>query len=403
VLFMQSQTYFGSDSMIHSLIMRELDRDRFEVHAAVNRGTAWDPSASLPALQRIPDVHIRPTSFGTSINFRTWSQRILDTLLFGPRSLVSLIGLVAYARRHRIEVVHCTEKPRDAFYGYLLAKAVGAKCIVHLHVGVDHRWMLPLTQFAMRHADGLIGVSEFVKQSAIKNGYRPERCYAVVNAIDAGKWDPSTDGTSVREEFVIAPETVVLSIISRVCLWKGHTELLHALAKVSPEIDDYKLLLVGEDDIRAHPGNTSYLAELRVMVAELGLADNVIFTGFRRDIEGLLAATDIYTMPSFEEPCAVAFLEALAMARPVVALDSGGTAQLVDDGRSGLLSEPYDIDQLAANILRLIQDPPLRADMGRHGRERVLEYYTPRRLAADVEMVYEHVLAGDSSRPAVGG
>ena len=75
VLFMQSQTYFGSDSMIHSLIMGNLDPRRHEVHVAVNRGTRWDPSAALEALQKVPNVHLRPTSFGTSINFRSWRQR----------------------------------------------------------------------------------------------------------------------------------------------------------------------------------------------------------------------------------------------------------------------------------------------------------------------------------------
>ena len=137
VLFMQSQTYFGADSMIHGLIMANLDRDRYEVHVAVNRGTKYEPSASLRALSAIPDLHMRPTSFGTSINFRTWRQRVLETLLTGPRALASLIGLVRYASRHRIDIVHCTEKPRDAFYGRLLARLVGAKSIVHLHVKVD--------------------------------------------------------------------------------------------------------------------------------------------------------------------------------------------------------------------------------------------------------------------------
>jgi glycosyltransferase involved in cell wall biosynthesis len=395
VLFMQSQTYFGSDSLIHSLIMGNLDRERFEVHAAVNRGTVFDPSASLPALRAaVPDLHIRPTSFGTSINFRSWREKVRDTLVYGPRSLCSLVGLAWYARRHHIDIIHGTEKPRDAFYGYLIAKASGAKTVVHLHVGVNHDWMLGLTQFAMRHADCLLGVSEFVKQSAIDAGYRPDRCYAVVNAIDATNWDPTTDGQAVRDEFAIPSDAVVLSIISRVCIWKGHTELLHALAKVTVEFDNFRLLLVGEDDIRAHPGNTSYIAELRELVGELGLEDKVIFTGFRRDVRNLLAASDIYAMPSFEEPCAVAFLEALAMATPVVALDSGGTKQLVDQGQSGLLSEPYDIDQLSANLLGLMQDPDRRKAMGDHARARVLEYYTPRRIAADVEVVYDDILTG---------
>lgn len=396
VLFMQSQTYFGSDSMIHSLIMSELDRSRFEVHAAVNRGTKWDPSASLPALRKVPGVHIRPTSFGTSINFRSWKQKLRDTVFNGPRSVISLIGLAIYARRHRIKIIHGTEKPRDAFYGYLLAKAAGARSIVHLHVGVNHDWMLSLTQYAMRHATGLLGVSEYVQSTAISSGYEPERVHYVVNAIDATKWDPSISGDDVRAEFGISEGTKVISIISRVYPWKGHRELLKALAKVSPEFDDYRLLLVGEDDIRATPGHGSFIAELREMVAELGLQDHVIFTGFRTDIVKLLAATDIYAMPSYEEPCAVAYLEAMAMATPVIAYRSpggGGTSQLVDDGKAGLLSDAYDIDQLAANLLRLLRNDDERVAMGTYARQRVEEYYTPQRIAADAAVVYDKVLS----------
>jgi glycosyltransferase involved in cell wall biosynthesis len=389
VLFMQSQTYFGSDCMIHSLIMRALPRDRFEVHSAVNRGTRWDPSASLPALRDLPDLRIRPTSFGTSLNFRSWWHRARDTMVYGPRSLVSLIGLAVYARRQGIDIVHCTEKPRDAFYGFLVARAAGAKCVIHLHVGVNHDWMSPLTQLAMRRADALIGVSDFVRDSAVRAGYDPKRCHAVVNAIDAARWDPATDGDATRQSFDVAPDEVLISIISRVCVWKGHTELLHALAKATPELDSWRLLIVGEDDIRAQPGHTSYLDELRTLVNELGLDERVTFTGFRRDIEQLLAASDIYAMPSFEEPCAVAFLEALAMATPVIALDSGGTAQLIDHGRSGLLSQPYDIDELATNLVRLANDPETRAAMGEHGRQRVVDHYTPNRIAADVADVYD--------------
>ena len=400
VLFMWSQHSIGSDGMIHSLIMANLDRARYEVHAAANRGSRYETTTAVESLRALPDVHVRPTSFGPSLNFRSWWTRVRDAVVTGPRAIASLVGLVVYARRHNVRIVHCTEKPRDSFYGYLVARAAGAKCIIHLHVKVNHDWMLPLTTWAMRRAEGLLGVSEYIKQTAIDSGYRPERCYAVVNAIDASRWEPTTDGSAVRRELGVATDEVVLAIISRVYKWKGHTELLQALAKVAPEFGNWRLLLVGVDDIRAQPGHKSYMAELRELTADLGLEEHVIFTGFRTDIPHVMAATDIYAMPSFEEPCAVAFLEALAMSVPVIALDSGGTSQLVDHGQSGLLSKPYDIDELAANILRLLRDPELRTAMGRHGRERVLEYYTPARIARDAEVVYDHVLGDEPSARA---
>jgi glycosyltransferase involved in cell wall biosynthesis len=97
-------------------------------------------------------------------------------------------------------------------------------------------------------------------------------------------------------------------------------------------------------------------------------------------------------MPTFEEPCAVAFLEAMAMRKPVVALDSGGTPQLVAHGESGLLSPPQDIDQLAANLLTMARDRSLRERMGNAGLSRVTRLFYPARLSNDVEDVYRRVL-----------
>jgi glycosyltransferase involved in cell wall biosynthesis len=398
ILFMQSQSYFGSDSLIHSLIMRHLDRERFTVHVACNRGTRQVPSASLKALSEIPDLNIRPTSFGPSVNFASKNQIAVETLKTGPEAVASLGGLVAYARKHNIDIIHGTEKPRDAFYGELLSRATGAASIVHLHVGVNPEWMLPLTQWAMKHADGLIGVSDFVAGTARDTGHDPDRVFSVLNAIDATKWDPSTDGSRIRTEFGIPADMPVMAIISRVYTWKGHTQLLEALAKIKAEFDHFKLLLVGEDDVRATPGHTSYLTELHQMVDDLGLQDQVVFTGFRTDVRELLAASDIYTMPSYEEPCAVAYLEAMAMAKPVIALTSGGTVQLVDHGGAGLLSEPWNVDELASNLRSLLVDAELRRRMGTHARQRVEELFNPPRLARDIEVVYGQVLEAKASR-----
>lgn len=392
VLFMQSQDYFGSDSMIHSLMMRHFDRERVNVYAACNYGSSKGKSASLKALEAIPNLHVRPTHFGTSVNFRPKQQIVKDTLIGGVPAVKSLGGLVRYAKKHKIDIIHGTEKPRDAFYGLLLARLVGARSIVHLHVKVD-TWMSPLTRFAMRHADALIGVSPFVAESAISKGYPRHKVHYVLNSLEAHRWDPTIDGGGVRQEFGIARDVPVLAIISRLFPWKGHSELLKALRQVKEQGYDFKLLLVGEDDPRATPGQRSYMAELKQLAQSLNLADRVIFTGFRKDIAQILSASDVFAMPSFEEPCAVAYLEAMAMRKPVVALESGGTPRLIDHGKAGLLSTPYDVEQLAANIITLLQNPESRVQMGTYARERVEEYFTPTRMADDVLQVYSKLLA----------
>ncbi len=245
----------------------------------------------------------------------------------------------------------------------------------------------------MKYDDGLISISDFVTESAVQMGYRRERIHCVLNSLDLDKWDKPLDGSSIRGEFGIAPDLPTFAIVSRLFPWKGHTELLKALAKVKESTPRFRLLIVGEDDPRATPGGGSYLAELKKLRAELALEEQVVFTGFRSDIANILAASDIFTMPSFEEPFGVAYLEAMALKKPVIALDSGGVPQLVDHGKAGLLSPPYDIDQLASNILVLLRDPERRKLMGAYGRRRVEEYFNPVRMANEIEEVYRRVLA----------
>ena len=195
----------------------------------------------------------------------------------------------------------------------------------------------------MHRNDAIIGVSRFVADSAIDLGYDPANVYAVVNSIDSTKWAELRDDGAIQQ-VDIDYNRVVLSIIFRLFSWKGHELLLDAAAKLRDDGVSFKLLIVGEDDPTANPGGGSFRQTLEDLTIRLALTDYVTFTGFRTDVREILAATDIYAMPTLE-PCAVTFLEAMSMAKPVVALRSGGTPELVDHGVSGLLSEPGDAQE----------------------------------------------------------
>jgi glycosyltransferase involved in cell wall biosynthesis len=392
VLFMQSQTYFGADSLIHSLIMRYLDRRKFDVFVACDTGPRDIQSASYQALLKIPDITIRPTRFGPSINSRSKLDIVKEAFFGSLPAAGSLLSLAGFINKNQIDIIHCTEKPRDAFIGFLLSRMTGAKCVIHLHVKAEG-WISPLVQWSMRRADALVGVSAFVAESMIAMGFQAKKVSFVLNSIDLSGWSPEVDDGLIRKEFGISPNAPLLAIISRLFYWKGHTELIKALTSVKAEIPNIKLLIVGEDDPRGMPGRKiSYTAELKSLVSDLGLTEQVIFTGFRRDIHKILAASDLFTMPSFEEPFGMVFLEAMAMKKPVVALDSGGTPEIIEDGKSGLLSPPQDIEQLAINIVQLLYDPALRLKMGEYGRNRIEQYFTPERMACDIGQIYQKLI-----------
>jgi glycosyltransferase involved in cell wall biosynthesis len=389
VLFLHSQDGFGADSMIHSHLMRHLDRGRFIVHVACSRGDGSSVPPSLARFRDVPDIRLRPTYFAPGFRHRS-----LGTILQQSRAAaafpIDLVRLRNYVLRERIQLIHGTDRPRDAVYSVALAKATAAKSIVHVHVAWAEGYSAP-ARWGVRNADAVFSISRFVTRTIVRTGTPEHRVHTILNSVDPSRWDPTVDGSGVRREFDVPAGAPLLVSVSRLFAQKGHRELFRALALVRRHVPDVRLLVVGADAIEVHGG--SFTEELKVLARELGVADRVVFAGERSDIPEIMAACDVFTLPSVEEPFGLVFLEAMAMQKPVVSLSNGGTPEVVEHGLSGLLAPPNDVDALAAHIVTLLEDPELRARMGAFGRTRVLEYFNTRRMADDAGNAYEALLA----------
>lgn len=388
VLFMQSHEGFGADAVIHSHIMRHLDRARFEVHVAVTAGDGVVPSRPLRLLQEIPDLHVRPTHFMPGLRGRSFGA-----FWAGMRAGLSFPkdfnDLRQYVVDNQIRLIHSGDHPRDCVTAVMLSKMTSAKSLIHVHVKWASHYSAP-AKWAVRSADGILGISEYVTSTVVGMGRPAKDVSTVLNCVDVSAWDPETDGSPIRREFGIAADAPLIASVSRLFAWKGQRELLQAFAAARRELPALKLLIVGADEREAHLG--SFTAELKQLAEQLGVSEHVIFTGARSDVAAIMAACDVFTLPSFEEPFGLVYLEAMAMRRPVAALDNGGTPEVVEHGKAGLLSAPYDIPAYTANILTLLRDPALRARMGEYGRKRVVEYFNAQRMAKDTAAAYEKLL-----------
>ncbi len=392
VLFMQSQAFFGADSAIHSELMKYLDREAVEVHVAMT--TAAEPSNPAVSARRriggIPGVRVRPTDFGPTVHGYSKSEKA-KRALGGVKLVPSLFGVATYIKRNKITVIHGTEKPRDALYGVMLGKITGAKSVIHMHVGYDD-WLARSVKWSLGQADAIVAISDFVKQSLVNAGYSAEKIHVVYNALDLAGWDPAVDGGSVRQELQIPAQAPVVGIVSRLFKWKGHSHLVEAMPRVLHAVPEARLVIVGEDDPRADPGSGSYRAQLEMRSEELGIKDNVLFTGFRTDVPRVMAALDVFAHPSWEEPFGMVFLEAGAMRKPVVCWRSGGAPEVIVDGETGLLVERGNVPALANALITLLQDSALRARMGDAGRRRAAEVFTPQGMADSMLRVYQEVV-----------
>jgi glycosyltransferase involved in cell wall biosynthesis len=306
---------------------------------------------------------------------------------------LDFIALQSYVFRKKIRIIHSTDRPRDAAYSVALGRLTGAKSVVHVHVAWS-KWYSRPARWGVRTADGVFSISRFVTSTVVATGTPPERVHTILNGIDPSRWDPSLDGSAVRRQFGVPANAPVVASVSRLFANKGQRELLRAFALVLREVPETWLLIVGADATEVHGG--SFTQELKLLARELGVSARVVFTGERADIPRVMAACDVFAMPSWEEPFGLVFLEAMAMQRPVVSLNDGGTPEVVEHGRSGLLSTHGDIVGLAANIVALLKDERNRVRMGVYGRSRVLDYFTADRMARDAATAYDAMLDGGS-------
>ncbi len=224
-----------------------------------------------------------------------------------------------------------------------------------------------------------ICVSRFVAEACMAHvGWPASRVSVVHNGIDPGLWER---GDADAGRAVLGAGGPVALTLARLDPQKG----LEVLVAAAAQVPDVRFAIAGEGPERP---------ALEREIARLGLGDRVVLLGRREDAPDLLAACDLFVLPSRFEGLPVSVVEAMAACRPVVATAIGGTDEAVADGETGLLVPAGDAAALAAAVARIAGDQGLAERMGAAGRARALESFTAEGMAAGVESVYETLLGG---------
>ena len=169
--------------------------------------------------------------------------------------------------------------------------------------------------------------------------------------------------------------------------WAGRlTEIKQPLdlVRAAARVDDSLLVLAGDGELRG---------AVEALARELGMEDRVRLLGYVDDIGAWYAAFEVFLLTSLNEGTPVVAIEALAAVVPVVATDAGGTRTVVDDGETGFVVPIGDVEALAERLVRLRDDPELRARFAQSGRERMRERFSIKRMVDDIEALYEEILA----------
>ncbi len=301
-----------------------------------------------------------------------------------------LMRLRRYVARERIDVVHTHMDVAD-FYGALAGRLGGARCVVATKHAPDEfrtrrTWkrypFLVLERLAYEMEDAVIVVSEGLASFLEKAVRLPRRKMVVIGHGIDGVFSAGPR-PEARRAPGLPPFDPLLGAVGRLSPEKGHVVLLRALPQIVAAFPRAGLVLLG--DGRSRP-------ELEAEAHRLGIADRIVFLGYRRDVPALLAALDLFVQPSLYEGFGISLLEAMAAGLPIVASRVGGIPELVQDGTTGLLVPPQDPTALASAAVRLLRDRDEAGRLGAAAALRARERYSLRAVAARVDGLYRDIL-----------
>lgn len=221
---------------------------------------------------------------------------------------------------------------------------------------------------------------------------RPARAVRAIHlAAELDRFDPARlpAPDEVRRELGLPTGVPIVGIVGRLQRWKGMHTLVDAMPALLGEFPDLRCLIVGGE----HALEPDYLPYLKERIAAQGLADRVILAGQQRDVPRWMQAMDVIVHASGCEPFGIVVIEAMALAKPVVAGDQGGPTEVITPGVNGLFAPFGDSAALATAIGRYLRDPQWAQDVGRAARERAMDFSTER-FAQNVIAALREMLPG---------
>jgi Glycosyltransferase len=297
--------------------------------------------------------------------------------------------LYKYIRREQFDIVH-VHTPVASIVGRLAAKLAGVKTILYtahgfyFHDGMSawkRRLLILIEKFMGRFfTDLLFTQSHEDFELAVREGIIDrERAFHIGNGIDTSRFifgDDQQIRKTKRRELGINERARIVGFVGRLVREKGIIDLISAFAVVAVKRPDVQLLVIG-DKVTSERDIDTKEAVLRLIEGR-GLSDKVIFTGRRTDVNELLAAMDIFVLPSYREGMPRSIIEAMAAGRPVIATDIRGCREEVVHGETGYLVPVAAPESLAEKIAILLDNPDAAQEMGRKGRKRVQTLFDER-------------------------
>jgi glycosyltransferase involved in cell wall biosynthesis len=257
------------------------------------------------------------------------------------------------------------------------------------------RVVFPLSRGALglaryRAAARILAISQTVRNELLTAGLDANRIEIVPDGVQIPPAITPDARENARKRWGFRPDDTVIECVGALTPEKGHALLIDAFAKLRREVSNCRLLLAGEGRLRA---------QLERQAHEAGLGSEIVFAGFVADVESVYAAGDLFVFPSLSEGAGSSLIQAMAYGLPVLGFARGGVAEIIEDGRTGVLVQETNAEALASTAVRMLRDSEFREQSARAARETAASRYSAERMVDATIGIFEDLIAGkDRSR-----
>jgi glycosyltransferase involved in cell wall biosynthesis len=365
ILYLHNESIMGGAEISLLNLVKRLNKELFIPHFACSK--------EGPFIGELREIKISP-DFVQFPGIR-WPNpvRISTTI----RDLINII------KKKQIDLIH-SNQPRSNLFGAIAAKIKNVPI-------VWHERCLEKGRFDSDNILSFLPDRIICNSNAVRNRFTKEKKHTkiktILNGVDLVEFDPETNGSVIRKEFNIDEDELIIGTIGRIDPKKGYECFLESARIILHDVKNVRFLVVG-----GAFNNPSLEKSLYEMSVEKEIGNKTIFTGFRRDIPQLLASMDVVVLPSEIDACSRVLFESMAMQKPLVAINAGGTPEVVQDGITGFLVKQKDPSDMARCIMKLLHNKSLSEQYGKAGRKRVEEMFTIERNIKETETVYLELL-----------
>ena len=374
ILFVDHGQGIGGAETLMLAIIQNLGPDLWQAHVACAPG----PLAAAVTEKGIP-VHLLPLPRLRRSPRFPWDWQK------SARSLAKLASDIDAAVLHANTV-------RGALYAAAAARLAGRPLLWHMHdfwlaeAEPSHKsWDRRGKQLLCSAATAVVAISQAVADQLPCQS----KTTVVHNGVEVSQFEKDTDGQAFRLRFGIPIDAPLAGMVGRLRPWKGQEAFLRTAERIHQVLPTAWFVVVGGDPFAIRD---DYQQHLQQMATDLGIGQQLIFTGQISDVQSALAAMDVFVHPGQPEPFGLVNIEAMAMAKPVVAFAHGALPEIVVDGKTGLLVSSGDEQGLGQAITGLLDQPQLAGALGNAGRAQVEQHFTIQQTVRGIERVYGQIL-----------